>query len=539
MTAIAVGEAGPLGLDLVSPLPPVRSGIADYCADLLPALATRCDLRLVELPDLPVDERLRASMPVVPAARLGEDGRLPLYQMGNNRYHEAVHTLAMQVPGVVTLHDLVLHHFLIDRTVNRGDVEAYREALSAEHGWLGDAAARTARWPGGHSDAAKFALPAHRRLLSRQRGVLTHSAWAASMVREELPGLAVETIPMGVPLPERASPGEACAERVRSRHGVPAGAPLLGTFGFQTPMKRTDSVIRALADPRLASVHLLVAGEVAPACDFEGLASQLGVADRVHLLGFLPFDHLQEAIASVDVCINLRYPTAGETSASLLRILAVGRAALVSDHAQSADLPDDGVIKIPVGDGEREALVERLATLLADPVQLDAIGRAARRYVAVHHRPEDAADALVTACRRLGRRPAGDGTLPDVPAPTSLIWRALDGTLTVEGGDAPWPVGERRQLTVTLTNRSEAHWLAGERFPGGIALEVRLEAGGQDVLAGTAWPGLPFDLPPGQAHAFSVAVRKPLSSARLHIEPHVLGHRGFASLGGPVWEAEI
>ena len=43
-----------LQLDFVSPLPPVRSGIADYSADLLPHLAERCDLRLIHLPGQPV-----------------------------------------------------------------------------------------------------------------------------------------------------------------------------------------------------------------------------------------------------------------------------------------------------------------------------------------------------------------------------------------------------------------------------------------------------------------------------------------------------
>ena len=44
----------PLRLDYVSPLPPVRSGIADYSVDLLPHLAARADVRLIHLTGQPV-----------------------------------------------------------------------------------------------------------------------------------------------------------------------------------------------------------------------------------------------------------------------------------------------------------------------------------------------------------------------------------------------------------------------------------------------------------------------------------------------------
>ena len=47
-------------IDLVSPLPPVRSGIADYSADLVAQLAELCDLRLVRLPGQPVAEAVEA-----------------------------------------------------------------------------------------------------------------------------------------------------------------------------------------------------------------------------------------------------------------------------------------------------------------------------------------------------------------------------------------------------------------------------------------------------------------------------------------------
>ncbi len=543
-----------LAIDFVSPLPPVRSGIADYSADLLPHLAELCDLRLIRLPGQPVDAEIRQRHPLVSADRLGEDGRLPFYQMGNNQYHAAMPELAFAHPGVLTLHDLALHHLLIEGTLRppggneeggtrRDDFDAYRQALAEEHGWIGDAAARPRRWPGGWADAALFALPSNRRLLASQRGVLVHSEWAAEWLREDAPGLAVRAVPMGVP-PGSVPDADAGLE-LRRRLGIPEDAPLLGSFGFQTPIKRTGVAIRAMARPEMDGVHLLVAGEVAPVCGLEETALSVGVDGRVHFLGFLPFDRFEAAIAATDVCLNLRYPTAGETSASLLRILAVGKPAVVSEHAQMAELPDDVAVKVPLGDDEEAALARRLAVLLADRGRLRAMGESARRYVLERHDPARAASAMVEACRRFAvAEPLG--SVPAAPPPTSFvlspsrgggeIHSRVEGDLEVAGAETPWPEGERRRLRIRLVNRSHARWLAGENPDGGVAVEVRV-LDGDERPQSDVWLGLPLDLEPGDEHVFELALRRPLGRVRLEVEPHVFGHQGFAGLGGPTWEA--
>ena len=133
-------------LDYVSPLPPVRSGIADYSVDLLPHLAERADVRLIRLPGQPVAPEIESAWLLAPDGATGEDGRLPLYQMGNNRYHEGVRDLALRIPGVLTLHDLVLHHLLLDLTLGRGEFYPYKDLLTRDHGWVGHAAALAKRW---------------------------------------------------------------------------------------------------------------------------------------------------------------------------------------------------------------------------------------------------------------------------------------------------------------------------------------------------------------------------------------------------------
>ena len=529
-------------LDYVSPLPPVRSGIADYSVDLLPHLAEKADVRLIRLPGQPVAPEVEARWPIAAFEEAGRDERgerLPLYQMGNNRWHEGVLDLAMRLPGVLTLHDILLHHILLDVTLGRHLFNPYVERLRGDHGWVGETAAVVKRW-GAWGDAPVFALPAHRTLLRRQRGVLVHSKWAEGVIREEDPEIRVRALSMGIPLPPPADP--AAGRRFRERFGLPLDQPVLGSFGFQTPIKRTGAVIRALAAPGLEKVHLLIVGEVSPMIDLLNDARQAGLADRVHLTDFLPYEDFEAAIAAVDLCLNLRYPTAGETSASLLRVMALGCPAVVSDYAQFTDLPREVALRVPLGDEEAEALPALLRELLADPVRLRVMGEAAREHVRTQHDPAHSAAAVVEAVEAWrDLPPPGDlpGGRPDVPPPSSLAWGRLDGEMEVQGADLPWPEGERRRLRIRLRNTGFARWLAGEKGPGGIAVVVKLFVDGEDLLANRRWLALPRDLLPGEEATFETDVRRPPGPAWLWIEPHLFGGLGISKYGGPYWERHL
>jgi len=571
-------------LDFVSPLPPVRSGIADYSVDLLPHLTALGDVRVLGLPGQPVDPAVAERFGVVPAEAArpspSEGGwaaepRLALYQMGNNHHHSPVQAMALERPGVLVLHDLVLHHLLSEETLGERDFAAYRRRLAADHGWMGEEAAAPREW-GARVEAMLFELPAHRTLLRRQRGVLVHNRRAAESISQEDPELRVAVVPMGVPLPPPADPEGGRA--FRRRFGVPEDAPVLGSYGFQTPIKRTARAVEALASPGLEGVHLLVVGEIlkAPSPSVSGghqevtdpaesaepeepgkpdaagrpddlieLARELGVADRVHVTGFVPPEDFAPSIAACDLALNLRYPTAGETSASLLRVLALGRPAVVSDFAQFAGLPDEVVVKVPLGDepdgGEVETLARELAALLAAPERLAAMGEAAREHVRRRHDPAAAAAEVWAACREwAGAEPPNDRPA-DPPPPTSLTRERLPGRLEWLDPPADWPAGERRAVTLAVTNRGPARWLAAHRGPGGVALEVSLVAGGRDLRAASPWLPLPRDLDPGESHRFRLELRKPPAPATLRAAVKLVGGSAPGALsiedwGGPARE---
>jgi len=105
-----------------SPMPPEQSGIADYSALLLPALRERIDVTVV-----------RRGKKTAPR---GTD--LALYHVGNNPdAHAWIVDALRKRPGVVVLHDFVLHHLVAGMTVGRRDGHGYLDLMEREHGVVG------------------------------------------------------------------------------------------------------------------------------------------------------------------------------------------------------------------------------------------------------------------------------------------------------------------------------------------------------------------------------------------------------------------
>src|SRR5690348_13330337 len=99
-----------------SPVNPAPSGISDYSEELLPYLGQYADVTLY-LDDAlrPGNEALARAMAVRPLSRLETDQRRQpfdaiLYHMGNSPVHAAIWRAMQRVPGVVVLHEIVLHH---------------------------------------------------------------------------------------------------------------------------------------------------------------------------------------------------------------------------------------------------------------------------------------------------------------------------------------------------------------------------------------------------------------------------------------------
>ncbi len=347
MQASGVGRRASGGVAYFSPMPPARTGIAHYSSMLVPALRQRID---VEIIDAPPDAR----RPTPDAS---------IYQLGNNPHHAWIYEEAMRTPGVIVLHDVVLHHLIVEMTLARGDADAYAESLRASHGAAGEAWAR-GRAAGLHSEMGNFLFPASIDLANRSRAVIVHNEWAADRLRSFGVSTAIHVVP---------HPAE--MQRVAPR----PPKRVVGVFGFLTSAKRGEVIVEAFE--RTKDVELLIVGEAAP--NITGIKTT----------GYVSDEDFDRYYGRVDRIVNLRYPTAGETSGTLLRAFSRGKPIAVSDYAQFSEYPDSCVAKIPVGEGEVEALVD----FFTRDLDYDAIARAQSEWLESNARMDLTVDGYLKA----------------------------------------------------------------------------------------------------------------------------------------------
>ncbi len=416
----------------VSPMPPERTGIAHYSAMLVPELRKRLDLEVISY---------GCRMP---------DAGCRLYQLGNNPHHEWIYLEALKTPGIVVLHDVVLHHLIVEMTLARGDADAYAAALRASHGAVGEAWAR-GRAAGLHSEMGNFLLPASIEVANRSRAVIVHNRWAADLLRS-----------YGVSTPIHVVPHP-------SRGPRPQPSPshkVAGVFGFLTSAKRGEVILEAMAKTR--DVELLVVGEAAPNID----------ASKFRTTGYVPDEEFDSYYARVDRIVNLRYPTAGETSGTLIRAFEAGKPVAVSDYAQFAEYPDECVVKIPFGAGEADALAE----FLTRDFNRERIARAQHEWLRANATLEQTAEGYVQAVAGL---PGGQ------VAPVSRTMPLFPSFSAACTGDR-----------VTLTNTGDFTVRTRVYGEPGYRLIAKLFEGEREIA--DRWIELPRDVAPGEQATVSV-----------------------------------
>jgi len=361
-----------------SPQPPERSGIADYSALLLPALAERIDVDVV-------GRRSR---------RQRRRADVSLYHIGNEpEAHGWIVEALRRRPGIVVLHDFVLHHLVAGMTLGRGDGGGYLDAMQREAGPVGRMLAHGVidelLPPLWEDRAVEYPLAGE--VLVSANGLIVHSAYVERLVRDS----GYREPLWRIPHPAWPAPAEIASVE------LPEGRTIIGCYGHLNPAKRLPQLLEAFAllRRRVPEALLLLVGSLSPGLELEPVYDRLGLrpGDDVIRLDYVDEARLWSLLSACEVCVNLRYPTMGETSGIVVRALSLGRPLLVSDVGWFAELPDEAALKVPVGEGEIPAIADALELLLRDPALRRRMGDAARALAQGEHRLERVAEAYVAA----------------------------------------------------------------------------------------------------------------------------------------------
>jgi len=347
-----------------APPPGSQSGIADYAGILHPAL-TRLGPLSDEAPNADID----------------------LYHLGNNRLHKDIYARALTNPGVVVLHDAVLHHFMLGTLSHAQYISEWIYNYGEWQRDLGEELwrdrARSA------FDPRYFRFPMLRRILERSRAVIVHNAGAAEIAGAN-GARSIAIIPHFCELSGPVEISE-CA-RFRQRLGIAQGTTLFGIFGYLREPKRVLPCIHAFQ--RLHALRpdtaLLLAGEsVSP--DLNRLLQTEVSHPAIHRLGHLSERELEIAASTVNCCLNLRYPGAGETSGIAVRLMALGKPVVVTDNAENSGFPHAAVLRVKAGVAESAELVQNMLLVTEFPRLAREIGNEAQSHIRKHHALEPVA----------------------------------------------------------------------------------------------------------------------------------------------------
>lgn len=351
-----------------APPPGARTGVADYAETLLGVLQS-------------------SAPPGTVIERNAGRADIHLYHLGNNRLHSEIYSRAISTPGILIVHDAVLHHFLLGALSPAQYVDEFVYNYGewsrhiAEELWRERAACVI--------DPRYFRYPMLRRAVENAIAVIVHNAGAADIARAH-GARTVHVIPHF--FEARDVPDAFAAERFRQRLGIAPGVTLYGIFGYLRETKRVNacvSAFRRLYAAR-ADTALVVAGD-AVSGDLGRLLAAESSHPAIHRVGHLSEADCQITAAAVDCCLNLRYPAAGETSGIAIRLMGIGKPVVVTEGPETADFPAAACLRVPSGVDEAAVLFDQMAFVAEFPLLAARIGQEAARHIRTSHSLEGVA----------------------------------------------------------------------------------------------------------------------------------------------------
>ena len=417
-------------LAYVSPLPPQRTGIGDYSAELLPELARHYDIDVIVAQDSVSDPWINANCAIRGVdwfKNHADQFERVLYHFGNSPFHQHMFGLLEEVPGVVVLHDFFLAHVIENMAMTGYRPGALVDALYQSHGY----GAVQQHFHAADAGEAIWRYPCNLGVLQGAHGVITHSASSLRLACQWYGNGAVEDWTV-VPLP-RAPACDIDRATARRRLNLDDSAFVVCSFGLLGPAKLNHRLLDAWLASNLAQdaeCVLVFVGENHGGDYGAALAARMrqsGLGERIRLTGWVDAATFRDYLAAADAGVQLRELSRGETSAAVLDCMNYGLPTIVNAHGSMADLPDDAVWKLPDKFADAE-LISALETLNTDAGRRIQTGGRGREIVLAEHRPASCANRYAQALEAFYKQ-----------AETGLagLGRMLGNTLPPEG-DKDW-----------------------------------------------------------------------------------------------------
>ncbi len=377
-------------LAYVSPLPPERSGISDYSAELIPSLSRFYDIEVIVAQETVSDPWVKRHCQVRDANWFAKRTHLydrVLYHFGNSHFHQHMFGLHAQAPGIVVLHDFFMGGISAHMDGSGANQGGWVRELYHAHGYM----AVQERF---HTDDVwdfAWKYPCNKAILENAVGVIVHSKYAQQLAGQWLGEASAKAFSV-IPLLRVPAVAEKKA-KARQSLGMDKDAFVVSSFGILGPNKLNHRLLNAWLssplgkDKRCVLVFVGEAHDLAYRDKLLTSINESGCADRITITGWTDAAQFRLYLAAADIAVQLRAFSGGETSAAVLDCMNYGLPTIANANGSMAHLPHDAVwmLQDEFADGDLSAA---LNALWNDDNRRGSLSKRAREEILARHAPD-------------------------------------------------------------------------------------------------------------------------------------------------------
>jgi glycosyltransferase involved in cell wall biosynthesis len=377
-------------LAFVSPMPPERTGIADYSAELLPVLAEYYDIELV-VDQHEVERKFIDNFNVRDIKWFIDNFQSidrVIYQIGNSPFHKHMLELMKRIPGVVVLHDFYSSGLISWSELHWGINNAWSKGLYLSHGYQ-SVYEKTCS-----PELAKLKYPTNWEIIQHSLGVIVHSEYSQTLAKKWY-GSHFNEIWSVIPL-LRVSNENIGRVDARNHLGINLDDFVVCSFGFVDPTKLSHRLLDAWLNSSVSknsNCHLIFVGDNHGGDYGKDLNKKIQsshIASNIKITGFASKLEFEQYLSAADVAVQLRAHSRGETSAAALDSMNHGLPLIVNANGSMAELDSESVYLLPDEFTDAD-LVSALEELWGDSGRRSEMGKRAKSVIRDKHDPKKCA----------------------------------------------------------------------------------------------------------------------------------------------------
>jgi glycosyltransferase involved in cell wall biosynthesis len=431
-----------LSIIVVTPLPPSKSGIADYSFDLIIALSKFTKITVVTNVGSTSPETVSyLSELKIPTVDIGDSEKINslsgafVYNFGNSHFHVQELELYRLKKGVVILHDYYLSGLYWEKNaLIQGQISFVSDLKSLE-GELSKSELKLLSEP--HLAIRQFSM--NRSVIEHALGVIVHSEESANRIKDNFwieQSFALKRVQQIYR--ESKQPVERLQSDLKT-------SITIGVFGIVAETKCYREILFAWKEvTKPQNARIVFVGEDLTT-DFQTMIFELGLKDSVVLAGRVPDEEYRRWLINVDGAIQLRKFSRGENSRAVLDVLGSGIPTIINSHGTANEYPDEIAITIPDEFSVPE-LVNAVEELIKFDTNIRKMGEKAADYVAKFHNADACSLEIYEFVKQVQARVIEK---PDLLSAFSSVTLSIDEKHAII--ESQPPVFSRKRILIDIT----------------------------------------------------------------------------------------